>query len=74
MSAYDITSNNPVWEGSGVTIRDEELTTEQWQALVDLQQRHNLENPLKVIRGLDYIGIYAAGMFIGIERDGHCHT
>tara|TARA_Y100001951_G_scaffold44191_1_gene34996 strand:- start:236 stop:445 length:210 start_codon:yes stop_codon:yes gene_type:complete len=53
---------------------DNEITSEQWDSLELLQQRHDLSDPVEVLPGLGYIGVQAGTMFIGIEPDGHAHT
>ena len=50
------------------------ITSEQWNSLELLQQRHNLPDPVEVLPGLGYIGVMSRTMFIGIEPDGHTHT
>lgn len=54
--------------------KDTEVTSEQWATLERLQERHGLPDPLEVMPGLDYIGVMAGTMFIGIETDGYSHT
>ena len=67
-------SLNPRWP-SGVVIDDAELTEAQWDTLVKLQERFQIPQPMTVLPGLDYIGIYTPfGLFIGIEKDGYHHT
>ena len=53
---------------------NDEITSEQWNTLEKLQERHELSDPVEVLPGLGYIGIMAGSMFIGIETDGHAHT
>tara|TARA_R110000824_G_scaffold18305_1_gene72721 strand:+ start:598 stop:807 length:210 start_codon:yes stop_codon:yes gene_type:complete len=50
------------------------ITSEQWNSLELLQQRHDLPDPVEVLPGLGYIGVMSGTMFIGIEPDGHAHT
>ena len=64
------TNKQPVSIGEG----DNEITVAQWTKLEELQQRHNLADPLEVIPGLGYVGVMAGAMFIGVEQDGHAHT
>lgn len=58
----------------GPLVYSDELTGPQWTALRQLQERHKLPDTVEVIPGLGYIGIEVAGLFIGIEEDGHTHT
>ena len=62
--------------GEGILIGKEsnEVTSEQWDKLEILQERHGLSDPVEVLPGLGYIGVMAGSMFIGIEPDGHSHT
>ena len=65
------------WSNGDVVLvgkESDEITSEQWDSLESLQQRHNLDDPVKVIPGLGYIGVQAGTMFIGIEPDGYAHT
>jgi len=63
-------NKQPVFIGEG----DSEITTEQWDSLERLQERHKLPDPVEVMPGFGYIGVMAGTMFIGIEPDGHSHT
>lgn len=65
---------SPKWQ-SGHPIRDDALTQAQWDALVRIQERHKIPEPMTVLPGMGYIGVVTpSGMFIGIEKDGHTHT
>ena len=55
-------------------LRDNEVTSEQWDKLELLQERHGLSDPVEVIPGLGYVGVMVGSMFIGIEPDGYSHT
>ena len=61
---------------SGEEVRPSELTTEQWEAIDRLLERHDNihRDPIFIHSGFGYIGVVAGSLFIGIETDGHCHT
>ena len=69
-----VASRNPVWEGSGRMIADQELTEEQWDALIQVQKRWKIGQPMTVISCGDYIMVRVAGMVLGIEKDGYTHS
>ena len=50
------------------------ITSEQWDKLEILQERHGLPDPVEVLPGFGYIGVQVGSMFIGIEADGYSHT
>ena len=65
------------WPNGGVVLVGKEyheITSEQWDSLELLQERHDLSDPVEVLPGLGYIGVMAGTLFIGIEPDGHSHT
>jgi hypothetical protein len=65
------------WSGGEVVLIGKEsnkVTSEQWDKLEILQERHGLSDPVEVLPGLGYIGVMVGSMFIGIEPDGYSHT
>jgi hypothetical protein len=53
------------------------MTPEQLEALqthvVGEGRWENVEEPV-FVSGTDYLGVHLPGIFLGIERDGYCHS
>lgn len=52
-------------EAQFTALRDHVCATGRWDSLTD---------PIHVSGTGDYIGVWLAGMFLGIEKDGYTHS
>ena len=65
-----VENSNELWRSNDIRY----ITSEQWDKLEILQERHGLSDPVEVLPGFGYIGVMVGSMFIGIESDGYSHT
>ncbi len=67
-------SQRTTWP-SGVDVKWDELTKEQWDALAQVRIRHDLTDNVEILPGLDYIMVQVGtNLTLGIELDGHTHS